>query len=77
MADPGRRRGPALGRVGPESGILAVGALIERLVFRDGVVVAQPTLALSLSAGHRVEAGVAAARFLAELKRRLEAPDPR
>ena len=54
----------------PESGILAVGAVLPRPAVRDGVLVEVPTLTLSLSADHRVYAGVAAARFLRDLKHR-------
>ena len=60
----------------PESGILAVGGITQRPVVRDGALDEVPTLSLSLSADHRVYAGVAAARFLGEVKSRLESGDP-
>ncbi len=58
----------------PESGILAIGAATERAVVSDGQIVARPAVRLSLSADHRVYAGVAAATFLQRVKRRIEQP---
>jgi pyruvate dehydrogenase E2 component (dihydrolipoamide acetyltransferase) len=58
----------------PESAILAVGRIVEMPVARDGAMVVRPVMQLSLSADHRVVDGAAAARFLAELRERLEEP---
>lgn len=58
----------------PESGILAIGAVEERPVVRDGSVVIRTVLRLSLSADHRVYSGVTAARFLNAVRERLEHP---
>ena len=59
----------------PESAILAVGAIEDRLVLTSAGIVARPTLTLTLSSDHRVIDGVLAAQFLAAVKQRLEAPD--
>jgi len=58
----------------PEVAVLAVGAIEDKLVLRDGSVAAVPTLSLTLSCDHRVIDGALAARFLQALKRRLETP---
>lgn len=54
--------------------ILAVGAVVERPVVRDGQIVAAPTMRVTLSSDHRVVDGAYAAAFLAELRRILEQP---
>ena len=58
----------------PESAILAVGKIVETVVSVDGEIVVRPMLNLTLSADHRIVDGVAAARFLADLKATLEDP---
>ncbi|MGQ9632048.1 MAG: dihydrolipoamide acetyltransferase family protein [bacterium] len=58
----------------PESAILAVGAISERPVARDGQVVVRPTMNVVLSCDHRVVDGALAARFLNRLKQILENP---
>ncbi|MBX0286497.1 2-oxo acid dehydrogenase subunit E2 [Haloarcula salinisoli] len=58
----------------PETAILGVGALKERPVARDGEVVAEPTLTLSLAIDHRVIDGADAARFMNTLKEYLADP---
>jgi pyruvate dehydrogenase E2 component (dihydrolipoamide acetyltransferase) len=58
----------------PEAGILAVGGLEDRLVLREGAVVAVPTLTLTLSSDHRLVDGALAAQFLQAVRTRLEAP---
>jgi pyruvate dehydrogenase E2 component (dihydrolipoamide acetyltransferase) len=58
----------------PQSAILAAGAIAERPVGRDGRLVLEPTLHLTLSCDHRVVDGAEAAVFLQELRRLLEAP---
>jgi pyruvate dehydrogenase E2 component (dihydrolipoamide acetyltransferase) len=58
----------------PESAILAVGRIVETGVVRDGALVVRPVVHLTLSADHRIVNGAAAARFLADLRERLENP---
>ena len=58
----------------PESAILAVGAVRDEPVVRDGAVVPGKGCSLTLSSDHRVIDGAAAARFLADLKSLLEEP---
>jgi len=56
----------------PESGILAIGAVSPTPAVVEGRLVEIPRFSLSLSADHRVYAGIAAARFLGDLRKRLE-----
>ncbi|MDQ7030612.1 MAG: 2-oxo acid dehydrogenase subunit E2 [Ardenticatenia bacterium] len=58
----------------PEAAILAVGAVLEEPVVRDGALVVGHTMRLTLSADHRVTDGAEAARFLGEIRRLLEHP---
>lgn len=62
----------------PESAILAVGRIAKRAVVAEGAtgdsVVVRPTVALTLSADHRVLDGAVAARFLQDVVRALESP---
>ncbi|MCL6429585.1 MAG: 2-oxo acid dehydrogenase subunit E2 [Anaerolineae bacterium] len=62
----------------PESAILAVGRIAKRAVVAEGPtgdsVVVRPTVALTLSADHRVLDGAVAARFLQDVVRALESP---
>ena len=58
----------------PESGILAVGQIEDRLVVIDGQAVIQPQMTISLSADHRVYSGVAAAAFISTILQFLEHP---
>ena len=50
--------------VPPQAGILAVGAIADRVVARDGLIGVRPTLNLTLSSDHRVVDGARAAAFL-------------
>jgi pyruvate dehydrogenase E2 component (dihydrolipoamide acetyltransferase) len=50
--------------VPPQAGILAVGAIAERVVAVDGKAVVRPMLTLTLSSDHRVVDGATAAAFL-------------
>jgi pyruvate dehydrogenase E2 component (dihydrolipoamide acetyltransferase) len=59
----------------PECAILAVGRVAPRVVAADGGIAARPTMTMNLSADHRVVDGALAARFIAEVKRRLELLD--
>ena len=58
----------------PQAAILAVGAIKERAVVKDGVVVAGKELILTLSADHRVVDGATGAKFLLTLQKYLENP---
>jgi pyruvate/2-oxoglutarate dehydrogenase complex dihydrolipoamide acyltransferase (E2) component len=58
----------------PESAILGVGRIVEKPWVRQGAVVAEPRLALSLSFDHRIIDGAPAAAFLKTIKDMLEEP---
>lgn len=58
----------------PECAILAVGRTVDTPVGRDGQVVLRPMATFTLSSDHRVIDGVAAARFMADLRREIELP---
>jgi len=50
--------------VPPQAGILAVGAIADRVVPVDGMIAVRPTMNLTLSSDHRLIDGASAARFL-------------
>ena len=56
----------------PEAAILAVGAIVEKPVVKEGQVVPGVRVALTLSCDHRVVDGVIAAQFLGRLKQLVE-----
>jgi pyruvate dehydrogenase E2 component (dihydrolipoyllysine-residue acetyltransferase) len=58
----------------PEAAILAVGALRERPVARQGQIIARPTLPLSLSFDHRLIDGAGSSSFLARFQELVEHP---
>ena len=58
----------------PQGAILAVGAILDRPVLKQGEIVPGKTLSLTLSVDHRVIDGVAASLFLQTLKNLLENP---
>jgi pyruvate dehydrogenase E2 component (dihydrolipoamide acetyltransferase) len=58
----------------PQAAILAVGALAERAVARNGEIVARHTMSMTLSCDHRILYGADAAEFLAEIRTLLESP---
>ncbi len=58
----------------PNAAVLAVGTIRQEPVVRDGAIVVGRVMNITLSGDHRVEDGVIAAKFLAELKRLLEHP---
>jgi pyruvate dehydrogenase E2 component (dihydrolipoamide acetyltransferase) len=58
----------------PQAAILAVGAIREIAVVRNGLPVAAKVMTLTLSADHRVLDGSYAAEFLGEMKKMLENP---
>jgi pyruvate dehydrogenase E2 component (dihydrolipoamide acetyltransferase) len=56
----------------PECAILAAGAVEERVVARNGGIAVRPVMTVTLGCDHRAVDGDKAARFLRELKERLE-----
>jgi pyruvate dehydrogenase E2 component (dihydrolipoamide acetyltransferase) len=58
----------------PQAAILAVGAIEERPVVRDGELVVRPLMELVLSCDHRSIDGATAAEFLGTVKAFLEEP---
>ena len=58
----------------PQAAILAVGAIKERPVVRDGQLAVAKTMRVTLSVDHRVLNGVEAGRFMEDLKHVLENP---
>jgi pyruvate dehydrogenase E2 component (dihydrolipoamide acetyltransferase) len=58
----------------PQAAILAVSAIKDRPVVRDGKLAVGKTMMVTLSCDHRIVDGVVAGRFLQELKRFLENP---
>jgi pyruvate dehydrogenase E2 component (dihydrolipoamide acetyltransferase) len=58
----------------PEGGILAVGAVRDEAVVKDGNVVAGKRMALTMSCDHRVVDGALGAEWLRLLRTLLEAP---
>jgi pyruvate dehydrogenase E2 component (dihydrolipoamide acetyltransferase) len=59
----------------PEAAILAVGAMRESVIVKDGGLRPAWIMTMTLSADHRLIDGLMAARFLRRLKEALEAPD--
>jgi pyruvate dehydrogenase E2 component (dihydrolipoamide acetyltransferase) len=58
----------------PQAGILAVGAIEERAVARDGDVVARPVMEMTLTCDHRSVDGATASEFLRTVKQFLQEP---
>ncbi len=58
----------------PETGILAVGAVVDKPVAIEGQVVIRPMINITLSYDHRVIDGADAARFMKTLKTYIEDP---
>lgn len=59
----------------PQSAILAIGRTQDRPVGRNGEIVLRPIATFSLSSDHRIVDGVAAARFMADLRAAIEGYD--
>ena len=57
-----------------QAGILAVGAIAEKPVVRDGEITSAHLMEISLSCDHRILYGAYGAQFLAEVKSNLEEP---
>jgi pyruvate dehydrogenase E2 component (dihydrolipoamide acetyltransferase) len=58
----------------PEVGILSVGAIKETPVVRDGQIVSEPVMCVTLNADHRAVDGVSAAKWLNSFKEALAEP---
>jgi pyruvate dehydrogenase E2 component (dihydrolipoamide acetyltransferase) len=58
----------------PEAAILAVSAVREDVIVKDGAIKAGQTMNLTLSADHRLIDGTLGAQFMARLKALLEDP---
>jgi pyruvate dehydrogenase E2 component (dihydrolipoamide acetyltransferase) len=58
----------------PQAAILAVGAVRAVAVPRDGAIVAAQQMTLTLTSDHRIIYGADAARFLADVRDRLQDP---
>ncbi len=58
----------------PQVGILAVAAVSDRVVVKEGAPAVEKMVSLTLSADHRVIDGAVAARFLESLKSLLQSP---
>jgi pyruvate dehydrogenase E2 component (dihydrolipoamide acetyltransferase) len=58
----------------PQAAIVAVGAVIEKPVVRDGQVVIRKMMSATLSGDHRVIDGASGAEYLRELRGLLEHP---
>jgi pyruvate dehydrogenase E2 component (dihydrolipoamide acetyltransferase) len=58
----------------PQVSILAIGAITDRLVLREGQATAASFATLTLSCDHRVVDGAVGARFLAQLRELIERP---
>ena len=61
--------------VPPQAGILAVGAIKDRVVASGGYIGVQPQLTITLSSDHRVVDGASAAAFLADIVDGLSDPE--
>jgi pyruvate dehydrogenase E2 component (dihydrolipoamide acetyltransferase) len=59
---------------GPQSAILAVGRIADRVVAEDGQAVVRPMMTMTLSCDHRVIDGARGAQFLERLTKFLEQP---
>jgi pyruvate dehydrogenase E2 component (dihydrolipoamide acetyltransferase) len=58
----------------PQSAILGVGQIRERVIAAEGQAVVRPTCILTLSVDHRVVDGAAAAEFLNRVRELAEKP---
>jgi pyruvate dehydrogenase E2 component (dihydrolipoamide acetyltransferase) len=58
----------------PEGAILAVGAILEKPVVKNGSITPGHIMKVTLSSDHRIIDGAVAARFLQDLKKLLENP---
>jgi pyruvate dehydrogenase E2 component (dihydrolipoamide acetyltransferase) len=58
--------------VPPQAGILAVGAIVDRVAAVNGLLGVRPMLTMTLSSDHRVIDGAGAAQFLADVVKELQ-----
>ena len=58
----------------PEAGILAIGAVEEKLVVVDGEIDVRPRMRVTMSCDHRVIDGATGAKFLQTVRRNIENP---
>jgi pyruvate dehydrogenase E2 component (dihydrolipoamide acetyltransferase) len=58
----------------PQAGILAVGAITERPVVRDGEITTAHLMSVTLACDHRILYGADGAKFLARIRELLEEP---
>ena len=58
----------------PQAGILAVGAIVEKPVVRDGQIATAHVMPVTLACDHRILYGADAAQFLARIRDLLEKP---
>ena len=58
----------------PEAALLAVGGLVDKPVVKDGEIIIEKTITMTLSCDHRVIDGAEGARFLQTLKGFIENP---
>jgi 2-oxoisovalerate dehydrogenase E2 component (dihydrolipoyl transacylase) len=58
--------------VQPQAGILSMEAIVKRPVVVDDMIAIRPIMNLSMSVDHRLLDGLAATRFLSDVKQRLE-----
>ncbi len=58
----------------PQAAILAVGAIAERPVVRDGEIATAHLMSATLACDHRILYGAAGAEFLARIRALLEEP---
>lgn len=58
----------------PEAGILAIGRAEEKAVVRNGAIVVEPRMRITMSCDHRVIDGATGATFLQTLRQYLEEP---
>jgi pyruvate dehydrogenase E2 component (dihydrolipoamide acetyltransferase) len=58
----------------PDSAILAIGAVVDKPVAKEGQVAVGKRMRVTMSVDHRVIYGVMAAQFLQEVKRLLQSP---
>ena len=61
--------------VPPQAGILAVGAIKDRVVASGGFIGIQPQMTITLSSDHRVVDGASAAQFLGDIVDGLQDPE--
>jgi pyruvate dehydrogenase E2 component (dihydrolipoamide acetyltransferase) len=59
----------------PQACVLAVGAIADRVVAREGKAAIRPIMTLTLSTDHRVADGARAAEFLRDLVEALQKPE--